>query len=598
MKRIHLFILTLIAMTFAFTIFASASEVTTYTDAPEKSVLTYKETELVVFNDGFVCPSYYIFEDSTEFKTNYEWINQKASKSYTDASVVELCVPTGVLTGGYFKRDSSFTALKKLDTGATLTKTNGDFWNNQTLETVIFGKGFTNEALGAYFITGGKVTHIIFSDDSSVTTLPSQFFAGLTTLQGIYLGSSITNIGSGTFQNMGSSNVYLMNTPEDTQAPEIYYFKSILQEGNFYGFKTNATTTTWVFREEQKGVGSGWNFDSASNLPENLVFLTDATYTVTVQDAIGSTKMKIFNFYFPNIQSSEVTKMTVSPSSTYYFGDSKKMAYNGSWQEASDMTTEEHIVQAPKTTEPTCTENSKTIEACFCETIKSVVENQGTALGHDYFDDNNCITDNLCTRCDAFELASYTEHKKVESYSYDEGYDKDGLYLCSCEHEGCRAIDVLDGDEKSVLAPIVVSLGYSVREVSLDRICVGFEINRSALAKYNAYLGEGNELQIGVMMANANSFGDEFMAFDGEKYTIQSTQGIQVSIASTSYKTINCMITGFDTEERKKIPLVMSMYIIDNDGVSYVQAQNTSAGTVEKGEQTLNIVTVNSVSNN
>lgn len=594
-KRQLFFILTLISVMFVFAMLAGATEITTYTDAESKPLLTYVETELVTFADGFTCPSYYIFENSTEFKTNYEWLNTKASKSYTDADVKELCIPTGILTGGYFKKDSSFTALTKLNTGKTLTKTNGDFWNNQTLEIVIFGEGFTNAGLGAYFITGGKVTHIIFADNSSVTTLPTKFFAGLSTLQGIYFGNSITNIGSGTFQDMGSSNVYLMNTPEDREAPSVYYFKTNLLEGNFYGFKTNATTIAWVFPQEQKGVGSGWNIDNSSNIPKNFVFLTNEADGVVVNDTIGSSKLKNYNIYFPNLKSTDTGSITVTPSASYYFGDAKKIAYNGSWESATDMLEAEHIIEAPKTTAPTCEQNSYIIEACFCKTISSSVENKGTALGHDYVDDKNCVTDNKCSRCEAFEKALYSSHNMLESYSYPNGYGKFGLYTCECTNGDCTAMNITDGDEDSVLAPIIRALGYSVKETTNDGLCVGYEINISALNEYNTYLGEGNELQLGVIIANSSTFGNEFMSLIDGKYTLQSSKGIQVEISGTSYRIINCKITGFDTDEKRSLSLVMAMYVVDKKGVSYVQSQNTSAVTVTKNDITLNTVTISSV---
>ncbi len=596
-KRVLFFVLTLVCIMSVLAVLAGA-EVTTYEDAESKPLLTYVETELVTFTDGFVCPSYYIFEDSTEFKTNYEWLNAKTGKSYTDASVKELCIPTGVLTGGYFKEDSSFTALKKLDTGKTLTKTNGDFWNNQTLEIVVFGEGFTNAGLGQYFITGGKVTHIIFADGSNVTTLPTNFFAGLSTLQGIYFGTSITNIGSGTFQNMSASNVYLMNTPEDREAPEIYYFKANILEGNFYGLKTNSATKAWVFPKEQKGIGSGWNFDASTNIPQKLVFLVDDANGVVVNDAIGSTKLTNYSIYFPKLKSTDAQSISVVSSTTYYFGDAKKISYNGSWGSVADMLEDEHIVAPPVTTESGCEQNSFTIVACFCEKIKSSTENENTALGHNYIDDKSCITDNKCSRCDAVERALYLEHNKAELYSYPNGYDKDGVYTCECKNDGCIAISINEGDEGSTLAPIFKALGYSFKELTNDGLCVGYEINISALNAYNTYLGEGNELEIGIIIANSTTFGSEFMSLVGDKYTLQAAKGIQVAINDTEYKIINCKITGFDTDEKRSLCFVMAMYIVDKKGVSYVQSQNTSAETITRNDITLNTVTISSIVSN
>ncbi len=467
-KKIALFFVIVSILTCLLAISVSA-QVITFDSYEEKTILTYDATELVTFDDGCSYPSYYIFTDSTGFATNYEWLNAKAEKSYTDANVVELCVPTGVVTGGYFKVDSSFTNLLKLNTGKTLTKTNGDFYQNQTLTHVTFGEGYTNEGLGSWFFNGGKVEYVVFADGSNVTTLPSQFFANLSTLKGLYLGSSITNIGSGTFTNMGSSNVFLMNTPSDTEASEVYYFKSTLVEGNFYGFKTNATTTTWVFPSTVNGISSGWNIDNSENIPQNFVFLTSNASSVVVNNAIGGSKFNSTNFYFPNISSENATVMSIVPKTTYYFGvDAMKGAYNGSWGEFTAMADSDHIhdINSDLNQAPSCNEAGKIETYCFCKkTLSSTITEE--ALGHD----NNGA--------------------EVLGIAYSDITQK-GVKTFKCNI--CK-----ESATTPVNAILTGYLGYSTpTDESRKGITFGYDINIEALNEYKAF---NTTLEFGFIVA-------------------------------------------------------------------------------------------------
>ena len=489
-KRLFFTILLSTILVFVFSLCISAQTII-YDEYEEKSVLTYDPSELVLFDDGYAYPSYYIFEDSEVFKTNYKWLNQKATKNYSDANVVELCIPTGVLTGGYFKKDSSFTSILKLNTGKTLQKTNGDFWTNLTLTNVTFGEGFTNQGLGQWFFNSAKVEYVIFSDNSKITTLPSQFFAALSTLKGIYFGNTITNIGSGTFTNMGSSNVFLMNTPTDTEAPEVYYFKSNLVEGNFYNFKQNATTTTWVFPSSVNGIGSGFNFDM-QNHPKNFVFLTSDDSSVVINDAIGSIKLNNTKFYFPNISSENANNMTVAPHTTFFFGDSKKISYNGSWGEAVDMTDSEHLHDTANdvSTPPSCTKAGLTATYCFCG--KSLSSITIGALGHD------------------FSLKADEKEPMIIDWSYENNnYFENACPMYRCLD--CGADYYGKELENSFL---FYSSGYSIPEAAgSNSIAYAITVNKNGFEKYKELTGK--TIRYGVVAAVGDALGSPLSIENG-----------------------------------------------------------------------------------
>ena len=550
-KKIALFFLIVSIITCLLAISVSA-EVITLGSFEEKSNLTYDATELVTFDDGCSYPSYYIFGDSVSFTTNYEWLNTQTGKNYKDENVVELCVPTGVTTGGYFKKDSPFKSIVKLNTGKTLTKTNGDFYQNQTLTHVTFGQGYTNGGLGTWFFNGAKVEYVVFDDNSAITTLPTQFFANLNTLKGLYLGRSITNIGSGTFSNMGSTNVFLMNTPNDTEAPEVYYFKSSLVEGNFYNFKTNSATKIWVFPSTVNGIGAGWNIDNSVNIPQNLVFLTSDADSVVVNDAIGSSKLDTKNFYFPNISSENATKMSVVPKATYYFGvDAKKSTYNGSWGVFNDISSTEHIHDTTKDENkaPTCTEAGKLISYCFCG-VKIGEYNTEDALGGEH---------NL----------DLSNGAKLLSVSYSD-FTKAGTKVVKCAACGTDVTTSAD--------PILSGYkGYST-PVSSDKkgITFGYDIDINAL---NEYKSIDNSVEFGFVVAVDAFLGDN-APLDN---TVNSASNVIKVKIDGEYGRAEFVLTGdiWDKEVEiseneklvvSKIEFLMCAYSYSsNNGIQYIQ---------------------------
>ncbi len=550
-KRIIIFSTVLSILTCLFVISINA-QTTIFDSHEEKTSIAYNESELVVFDDGVAYPSYYIFSDSETFTTDYAWLNEKTGKSYSDANVVELCVPTGITSGGYFKKDSSFTKLLKLNTGKSLQKTNGDFWCNTTITHVTFGEGFTNEGLSTFFFNGTNVEYVIFDDNSKVTTLPSQFFGSHSTLKGIYFGKSITNIGSGTFNKMGSSNVFLMDTPTSTEPREVYYFKSTLTEANFYGFQTNNETTTWVFPSAVNSLAN-INIDATSNMPKNFVFLTNTASSVNLSDAIGSSKLNNTNLYFPNIESNSAISMSVAPNTTYFFGDGKKISYNGSWQASVDMTESEHIrdIARDEYSAPDCTANGLKKAYCFCGIVTS--SETILAKGHNHTLKENNIT--------------------PSRYSYI--YENNNYFSNAIEQFECLDCGSLYLGDEIENSSLFVNLGYSVPETGdKNSISYSIKVNHANIEKYQSDFGV--TVRYGTVAAVDTALGTPISIKNGEIST--KAKAIAFEMTATPYVLITIKITN--------LPQATSVnccaFAIINDKVSYLCDGKTSDEAEEK----------------
>ena len=99
--------------------FSVSAEVTVYDDAPTKTNITVSTDDLVVFNDGFCCPSAYIFQDVTATANGWKggstlddimdisFLRTKG-KSYGYNDIVSIDLPQGMTyVGGYGIQGSS-----------------------------------------------------------------------------------------------------------------------------------------------------------------------------------------------------------------------------------------------------------------------------------------------------------------------------------------------------------------------------------------------------------------------------------------------------------------------------------------------------------
>lgn len=196
--------------------------------------------------------------------------------------------------------------------------------------------------------------------------------------------------------------------------------------------------------------------------------------------------------------------------------------------------------------------------------------------------DTICGNDDYCTDCGYHTL---TPHVGEPSVTYPNGYTKSGLAQ-TCHLAACN------GNIKTTLKPIFETVGYSVKEKGGYGIVSTFYVNPSALKAYEDMNGK---LTIGIIVANAKTIGqDAFMTKgDDGKYKLNATKGIQVEMSDV-YSRIDATLDQF-TQDAVDLNLVIALYVIDENGVSFVQHEGTYAGEVTKGESTLDIVTISKI---
>ena len=197
--------------------------------------------------------------------------------------------------------------------------------------------------------------------------------------------------------------------------------------------------------------------------------------------------------------------------------------------------------------------------------------------------DNDCQTPDICGRNCGKTIPSHSPISNKISYA---DYTANGTRVVVCEYDGCN------GSGTFVLEPIFSAVGYSIKQDGYG-IISSYMINVEALKDFEEVNGK---LVFGIIMANANfDNATEFMTKNSEgEYILNSKYGIQLEVNNRDFAKINSTIDRF-TQSDAELQLVMALYVVDDDGIQYIQREGSYVGTVTKGETTLDIVTISKI---
>ena len=294
-KRLLLLTVLVIALVCLLAIGASA-EVTTYDDAPAREKFTVSTSDVVVFDDGFTCPSAYIFKDSDSIyagdhtgknglqsSVDFSYINGKTNETYDVSRIVELDIPEGIKTlGGY-----AFTRLgiKRVSIPKTATTIgNCCFEKCKSLEECVFEHTSESglESLPAW-IFQECIALKAFCFPECITKISSEYeFSGCTSLTAVYLPKGLTayntpgNDQKSVFWNC--EKMYFVNEPftydNVPQKPSIYYMPSGLTSvsGEMFNQCKNLNETI-VFPVGVTQLTNGWAFSANSSTVKNGIIL-------------------------------------------------------------------------------------------------------------------------------------------------------------------------------------------------------------------------------------------------------------------------------------------------------------------------------------
>ena len=546
-KKIFLVLALAFALCCIFVISASA-QVTTYDDAPVRVNYQALNEDIVVFDDGFSCPTSYVFKDISAAPNgkwggpsigscfDFGYINEKTGKAYEFANIVELDLPQGLASiGNYFAH--KVQNLKKVSIPDSVTTLGGCvFQEAYNLEKCIFEHNENSQlaTLPTYAFYNTAIKAISLPD--CITKIAGECcFSSCDELTAIYLSKKLTTIEGGsqtkaTFD--GDRKMYFVNEPftydNIPEKPTVYYFPpNFTSISNQCIFRyCESVNDVIVFGTSLTNIPSEWTFQSAPG--NTVVFLGDME---NVNSKNWGTKTLIFANEADK-SPADIATFVSSQTNIFCFGEGNTT----------------HLAEKTVNVSASCEVDAGVATYCYCgyEISKDAIA--GTALTHDY---------DYLTNSEA----------KLVSIIYS-SYSQNGVKTVTCAN--CKK------DGREAVAPLFNSIGYSAPENGKGGIALGYLVNNAAIDEYASYTGKS--VKYGVFAVLKDKLGEnDVFAQDG---TVVSG-AITAEISTTENTAFEIKITGF-TDDQKNIKIAMGAYVMLTDGTtaeySYMQAHAPNEG--------------------
>ena len=370
-----------------------------------------------------------------------------------------------------------------------------------------------------------KLKNIYISENSQLEKLNPNALSNNPVLEYLYLPSKITTLGiAGSNQSpiQGNKNMYLVNSPNETTKPTVYYLPDTITAvvGEIFKNCQNLNDVI-VFNKNITSLTDGWAFNGSNSV--TLVFLGDVESLSTS----GSAWTKQKAIYFCN------------ESDTGYTGNTNiasKFVY------CNAEGNEDHLLspRANISTPATCVtpEISKTF--CFCGTPMGTQET-APALGH------------------AKDLEA------DEMWNYGGNYYANAVYAYHCT----RCLENYDSEEEVENSALFTNLGYSTEivgegETAKGNIVTRTQLNNAAMDSYKATLKAEDTVLYGIFAG--------ISAGQANPVNADATANGSVVICkfeNAKYTKLELRINGigsaaFDTN------LFCGAYMIVNDDVTYL----------------------------
>ena len=525
--------------------FSVSAEVTTYTDAPQRTKYTVSTDDVVVFKDGFTCPSGYIFKDQQTIPAggynrpatfpscvDFEYINGKTEKVYTVEDIVAFDIPQGItFVGLYAFKDN--THIKRVSFPDSVTSLGNAIFQNATgLEECIFEHGEDSDlkTFPGYMFAACPNLKAFSMPDSITETKEVAHFAGCTNLGAVYLSKNLQTLTSGVQNSAtfnGCNNMYFVNEPFTTSdtapdKPTVYYFpKKLGSLPNECIFRyCNSLNDVLVFGEGVTSVPQDCTFQN--NTKNTVIFLGDMT---NVNSKYWGTTTVIF-----------ANKADKSTSDVATLVTSQKVIFCN-----ADGNTE-HFAEKTVDEEAKCEVNAGKVTYCFCGARISKEEISGTALSHDY----DYVNGNATLVAVIYKDLSMDGTKTVT------------CGICGVDNNTIKADKVFN------------YLGYS--KDGKGGFCMGYLINQEALKDYESKNGS----VVYGFIASANN--DTPLDASGNK----EENVVQTVLTDSGYTAIDFILTAENWEDEAvaSAKITLNMYVIVNNAVQYI-TQNGYSTTAE-----------------
>ena len=536
--------LTLALMLSCLFVVSISAEVVTYDDAPARTNIEVKSTDLIKFDDGFTTLSAYVVKDDKTFgwKQNaydFTFINGKTGAGYGYDNIVELDIPQGVtsITTSAF---ASNKVIKRVSLPDSVTSIGGTIFEySSSLEEFTFEHNADSNLKvipNWMFANCTSLKAISFPDCVTKFTGNAQL-GGCTNLTAIYLPKNLVSTegadnGNGTFGKL--TNAYFVNEPftydNIPEKPDVYYFPAGYYTATGEAFDTCLNMNkVLVFSANNVEFNNAWMFENVacdSNKTKPTVIFKGNVKSINV----GSWNVNAI--YFANENDIDATSAGVTGSKTIYYCHAK-----GNTQ---------HLTETVETIDATCTTDKAQVSYCFCGTEVSRVTVEGTA-GH--------------------SLVTYV------GIIYD-NYLSDGYYGYACEN--CEYV----GSKGQTAPALFVWKGYSRTESAFGgtySVAQCFYVNKTAVEAYASQ--EGKVFSFGVLAAGNK---------DGNEISPELGGNVQYNeFTSLIHDYFEIKVSGI-TSEYLNTKLVFCAYVIDDGDMYYLDDNATKTALSGKSYSDIN----------
>ena len=353
------------------------------------------------------------------------------------------------------------------------------------------------------------------------------------------------------FEVRDANGYFLGDSFKMPSKPEIYYMPENLATAG-----GNASSGTW-FRDcfalnntivmpeafTESTVAQMFRGIASSSQQKNVV------YRGKITNYCWSEMNKYINFVFAHPENTDISTINFTAfynrnnENCYFYFCSTGFRYTMAKASADEVaaTKEEnsychiHNPKADKTTEATCTLPAGAYTYCFCGVIMTSDIVEGSEpLGHSDID------------------AAIVYYYKNNNY-FETSYKK-----FTCTREGCgEEIDTQNG-----IPALFIAKGMTVPDYGVSALCHAIKIDLDAVEKYNAFLGEGNEIKYGVLAGVAID-GNKQVGADGKS----NCDAIVMGFEATKFSIIQLKLTGLEKANKQ---LYCGAYVVVDGVVSYL----------------------------
>lgn len=544
-------------------------------------------TSRIKMSDGKIYPAYYFVWNTAEFRI--EFTKSKLTKddgsNYTITDIVMLEIPEGVTNfSNYNNSDNYRYNLKdavnltyvKLPSTVTDTATN-TFANCTSLVTADLSKLTVTKLSSGLFLNCTSLENVILSElitslSSSANTSGNGVFEGCSSLESLNV-PNVTYVGRKTFSGCKSFDIKCL--------------KNITEIGDYAFEKCGLTSFELPGTVTSIGQYSFANNNFTSlTIPNTLMSIGDYAFSnctnlVTVNPCNGNnlTSLGTYVFYgctslntayFPTYYATipastfeNCTALNTLYLSQYVTKIESRAFYNAPWTLVFKYTgTKAQMEALQKNTGSGFQSGTGLIYEKGAETGELPNDKRFGFYGYnicEVFYNNQHIYSGNATLSFVDYLTSFTEN--------------DSCTICNSQIMVASYNAILD------------YLGHSVKETDESAMCVGYNLDKTALNAYKKY-NSGKTIEIGLV-ASAIENGEETDVLsiqDGKIVADELTIAVPVS---ETYNSFEFKLTGF-TSDYMDIDFVMCAYVSDGTNLQYIMESCVSSPTTVSMNQVIN----------